>query len=180
MKHAGKIAEGARIYLCYLTPEMVSEKYVGWLNDPEVNQYLEARFGVPYTLETAKSFVESQWKDPNTHMFAIMLKEDGRHIGNVKVGPINMHHKFAEVGIMMGEKSMRGKGYGTETIVLVSEYSFEKLGVHKLIAGCYGTNKGSERAFLKAGYAREGTVKSKFRSGSEYVDDIIFGKLKDD
>jgi ribosomal-protein-alanine N-acetyltransferase len=179
MKPSGRVIEGERTYLCYITPEMVTEKYVNWLNDGEINRYLEARFGVPYTMESVKSFVETQWKDPNTHMFAIMLKEGGVHIGNIKVGPINVHHKFADVGIVVGEKSFWGKGYGTEAIKLASKYAFEKLGLHKLIAGCYAPNVSSEKAFLKAGYSREGNVKRKFLCNSEYVDDLIFGKVNE-
>ena len=174
MKQAGRVISGKRLYLAYLTPGAVTQRYVGWLNDKEVNRYLEARFGCPYTLRSVREFVETQYNDPDSHMFAIMLKEGERHIGNIKVGPINRHHNFAEVGIIIGEKSLWGRGYGAEAVGLASKYAFEKLHLHKLIAGCYDTNMGSEKAFAKAGFARNGVVKGKFLCGGKYVGDIIF------
>jgi len=175
MKVEGRAISGKRLYLEYLTPSKVSQRYVDWLNDREVNQYLEARFGCPYTLESVREFVEAQYKDPDSHMFGIFMREGDRHIGNIKVGPINRRHNFAEVGIVIGEKSMWGKGLGSEAVGLASRYAFEKLGLHKLVAGCYSDNKGSEKAFAAAGYVREGVVRKKFMCNGKYVDDIIFG-----
>lgn len=177
MKPNGRIAEGSDVYLVYLTPEMVRQRYVGWLNSPEVNKYLEVRFGVPHTLESVREFVKSHYDDPLNHLFAIMLHNGDVHIGNIKVGPINKHHKFAEVGLMIGERSCWGKGYGSEAIKLASDYAFEKLGIHKLISGCYANNAGSMAAFGKAGYEKEGVLKKKFMCGGEYVDHILFGKM---
>jgi len=157
---------------------MVDETYVNWLNDDEVNRYLEVRFGIPHTLDSTKEFVKMNYEDASNHFFAIMLKKDDRHIGNIKVGPINKHHGFAEIGIMIGEKSAWGKGHGTEAIKLATQYSFEKLGVHKLIAGFYDVNMGSRKAFEKAGYSQEGVLTKKFRCEGRYVDHLLFCKNK--
>ncbi|MFH2101711.1 MAG: GNAT family protein [Candidatus Micrarchaeota archaeon] len=180
MKPEGKIVEGERLYLQYLKPDMVTDKYVDWMNDKEINQYLEARFGCPYTLESVKGFVKEQYENPNCHFFAMMLKDGDVHIGNIKAGPINTKHNFAEVGIVIGDKSQWGKGFASEAISLITDFAFSKLGLHRLDAGCYSQNKGSEKAFLKAGYKHEGVYRKKFLSDGEYVDDILLGKLRDE
>lgn len=179
MKPPGRIAEEKDTYLVYLTPQMVTEKYVAWLNDEEVNRYLEVRFGMPHTIESVIDFVKSNYDDPYNHLFAIMLLDGDSHIGNIKVGPVNRHHRFAEVGLMIGEKSCWGKGYGSQAIKMASEYAFRELGLHKLIAGIYENNIASIKAFERAGYSYEGSLKKKFLCNGKYVDQLLFGKIND-
>ncbi|MBI5223484.1 GNAT family N-acetyltransferase [Candidatus Micrarchaeota archaeon] len=179
MKPAGKIMESGEIYLCYLKPEQVTSQYVEWLNDKTINQYLEVRFAGPHTKESTIEFVKNMYEDPDNHLFAIMLKNGDRHIGNIKVGPVNKHHNFAEVGILIGERGVWGKGYGTAAITMATQYAFEKLNIHKLIAGFYEPNIGSRKAFEKAGYKIEGNVKQKFLHNGTYVDDLICGKINE-
>ena len=91
---------------------------------------------------------------------AIVLKDNKKHIGNIKIGPINWYHRLAEIGIMIGEKDCWGKGYAAEAISLLADFAFSKLNLHKLTAGCYEQNQGSLKAFQKAGFEVEEVKKS--------------------
>ena len=53
-----------------------------------------------------------------------------------------------------------GKGYGTRSICLLSDYAFNVLGLESLNAGCYSENIGSYKAFTKAGWEVTGKLKS--------------------
>lgn len=178
-KNAKHFTEGERIYLKQLLPQDVTEEYVGWLNDPEINQFLELRFE-KQTLESVKDYVDKLSKDPSNLMFGIFLKENDKHIGNIKIGSINNLHKFAEIGFLIGDREMWGKGYASEAIKLASDYGFQKLKLHKIYAGCYSNNMGSAKALQKAGFEIEGVRKKMFLCGNEYVDDILLGKLTSD
>ncbi len=166
--------EGERIYLRQVTQADATPEYVEWLNDSEVVQYLESRFA-KHTLESIRAYVTKMQSNAKNILFGIFLKENKKHIGNIKIGPINREHKFADVGIMIGDKSSWGKGYGTEAVKLATRYAFEKLGLHKLMAGCYADNVGSAKIFLKSGYEQEGLRKEKFYCNGKYVDELIFG-----
>jgi [ribosomal protein S5]-alanine N-acetyltransferase len=52
----GPLSGNSNVSLFLLKPELVTQDYVSWLNDPEVNQYLESRF-VTHTLESSRNFV---------------------------------------------------------------------------------------------------------------------------
>ena len=110
---------------------------------------------------------------------AIIHGETEKHIGNVKLGPINWIHRFADVGIMIGEKEMWGHGIGTDAIRLVSEYAFSKLHLHKLNTGVLLGNKASIKAFRKAGFAGEGSRDNQYRIDSShlYTDDFLMGMI---
>jgi RimJ/RimL family protein N-acetyltransferase len=166
--------EGQNIYLREVRDSDVNERYYAWMNDHEITQYLETRF-YPNSVATIAAFVKSRDGDPNNVFLAIVQKSTDQHIGNVKVGPINWIHRTAEIGILLGEKKDWGKGFAAETLDLVSHYAFDKLNLRKLTAGCYGNNKGSEKAFIKAGFVVEGVRKSHFFCNGEYVDYVLLG-----
>lgn len=166
--------EGERLYLRGVTADDVNETYLRWMHDPEVMQYLESRFQ-PHSLSSLHEFVTQMQHDRDQLFLAIVLKDKDRHIGNIKLGPINWIHRFADIGLLIGEKDCWGKGYATEAIQLLTQYAFNALNLHHLTAGCYATNMGSARAFLKAGWVEEGRRKSYFYSAGKYVDEILLG-----
>ena len=169
------ILQGERIYLRRLTEDDVSDDYVRWMNDPEINQYLESRFHT-HTIESTRAFIRSVTNE-NNYQFGIFVKETGKHIGNIKIGSINQYHKYADIGFLIGEKNYWGKGIATEAIKLVTDFAFNTLKLHKLFGGLYSPNVGSLHAFQKNGYEQEGIKKSQYLLNGVYYDDIMFGKV---
>ena len=73
--------ESPRLYFKRLTIDHLSIDYVNWINDSEVNRYMETRGN--YTLEMLSDFlIENEKKD--IYFWAIHLKSDNKHIGNIK------------------------------------------------------------------------------------------------
>lgn len=169
------ILYGERIYLRRLTEDDATDNYVRWMNDPEINQYLESRF-YTHTIESTKAFIRSVTND-NNYQFGIFAKESNKHIGNIKVGGINHYHRYADIGFLIGEKDYWGKGIATEAIALATDFAFNTLKLHKLWGGLYSPNIGSLRAFQKNGYEQEGVKKSQYLLNGVYYDDILFGKV---
>lgn len=174
------VIEGERIYLRPLTvADVTEEKYVRWLNDPEVNRFLENRF-IPQTFESAWEYVARASGNPNIYFFAILLKENKKHIGNIKLGPIDWNHRRAEIGIMIGDKSSWGKGYATDVIRLITDFAFQTLGLQKVTAGAYENNLGSIKAFLKAGFFEEGRRVRHMRYEDSYVALVLLARLNEE
>jgi RimJ/RimL family protein N-acetyltransferase len=157
----------------------VTEGYLQWMNDLQVTRFLECRFTI-YSRDDLTEYVSRTRADPNTVFLAIVLREGLRHIGNIKLGPVDHHHLRGDVGLMIGDKTCWGKGYATEAISAVRSYAFDVLGLHKLTAGAYATNKGSIRAFQKAGFSIEGVRRAHYLSEGEYVDGILLGVVADE
>ena len=170
---------GDRIYLRKVELSDVNQAYVDWLNDPKVNQYLETRYELQ-TMDSVRKYVEKMVVKENELFFAICLIENDKHIGNIKLGPINSEHKFAEVSLFIGVKDQWGKGYATESISILSHYALDELKLHKLTAGCYANNIGSVKAFKKAGFIEEGIWKNQYLCNGEYVDRICFALINNE
>ncbi len=158
-----------------LRADDVTSLYVDWLNDPEVNRYLESRF-VEHALEEVCGFVESVYESDTDIIWGAFLN-GGTHIGNIKIGPTNFHHKRSHIGLMIGDKNSWGQGYASELIDATSRFSFASLGIHRLEAGCYEQNIGSQKAFLKVGYQLEGTQRQAVISDGTTYDAVILGLL---
>lgn len=146
--------DAVRLYFRPLTGADCSPQYLGWLTDPEVNRYLETRFA-QQSIESIRAFVEGVNAGDGEHLFGIFLRAGERHIGNIKIGPINRQHQLADISLFIGERGCWGQGYATEAIVAASRHAFGSLQVRKLSAGMYAPNQASYRAFRKAGYREE-------------------------
>jgi RimJ/RimL family protein N-acetyltransferase len=169
--------EGERIYLRGVYLSDANENYRRWMNDDQVTQYLESRF-YPHSVESIASYISHVNESPDSVLLAIVIKDKNAHIGNIKIGSINWIHRFADVGIMIGEKAYWGQGLATEAIKLVVDYAFNKLNLRRLEAGCYANNPASLRAFQKAGFIEEGRLKQRYFWNAEYVDRVCLGIVR--
>lgn len=154
-----------------LKSEDVSDNYVRWMNDVEITEFLESN-ACDHTLESIRAYVA---KIPvQDHLLGIFY--ESKHIGNVKISNINARHKFAQIGLIIGEKNLHGQGLGTKVIKLATEYGLKDLHLNKLVAGIYENNKASYKAFIKAGYREVGRhLSHRFYRGN-YIDEIVVEK----
>lgn len=165
-----------RLRLRGLTERDASDAYLSWMNDAQTNQYLESRFQKLERPDLVR-FIVSCNEAANSLLLAITLNANDRHIGNIKLGPIDAHHRFADIGLVIGDRRDWGQGYAREAIAAVAEYAFDRLQLHKLSAGCYASNVGSRKAFEACGFSIEGVRRAQYRSADRWEDALILGRL---
>lgn len=147
-----------------LVAEDVTERYVGWLNDPEINRFLETRLYEP-TMNDCIDYVVEKYRDPNTHLFGIYPHHSiggvtcVRHIGNIQIRQPLPWRPVGEISAFIGQKEYWGKGYATEAIGRIIRFGFDECGLHKIWAGFYKDHWASIRAFTKAGMRFEATLR---------------------
>lgn len=147
-----------------------------WANDPELMRLLDRARPVSDE-EHEKWFAELQGRTDCVY-FAIETAPDARHIGNVWLWNIDPRHRRAELRIIIGGDQDHGRGAGTEAISLVCDYGFERLNLHKVYAYVLGINERARRAFEKAGFVLEGTLREDRWVGDAYTDVYLLGKLR--
>jgi ribosomal-protein-alanine N-acetyltransferase len=162
-----------------ITMQDVTPTYVAWLQDAEVNQYLETRFS-PQSLDTVGAFVARMTASKDEFLFAICVGPEARHVGNIKVGPVIAHHNVADVSLFIGDRTVWGRGVATKAIALITAYAFDVLKLRKLAAGAYAPNAGSAKAFERAGYRQEGLRRQHYVMDGTPVDLLEFGLCADD
>lgn len=170
---------GNRIELSQVQIQDATDEYLFWLNDVEVNKFLETRW-ISQTLETIISHIKKVSSSPTELLLKIVVAAEEVHIGNIKIGPIDANNKSAELSYFIGNKSFWGQGYATEAINLCVDYCFETLGLYKIQAGCFETNIGSRKALLKSGFELEGRLRKRILTidGSR-EDHLWFGRINE-
>ena len=165
---------GERVTLRPLTVADVSDAYVGWMNDATTNRYMETRWRT-HSREDVEAFVADKERSATEHLFGIFLNAGGRHIGNLKVGPIDANHGRGELSYFIGDPGARGQGYASEAVALGVRIGFEQLGLAKLTAGIYARNAESGRVLAKNGFAAEGRRPSHFAFEGGRDDMVEYG-----
>ena len=165
-----------RLKLDLLDPSRIAPEYLAWINDPNINRFLEIRFHTQTAADLAE-FVGTTNDSSNNLLLGIFLRACGRHVGNVKLGPILWEHLRADMGIVIGDSSVWGKGYATEAIEALTQYAFGNLRLHRITAGMYTGNIGSHKAFLNAGYTEDGRLRDYWLSNGEWQDEIVLGRI---
>lgn len=174
MHHPFLIAK--RIYLRRLAREDMGGNYFQWLNDQTITRWM--RHGVfPNSREAMQAFYDSQAQSRTEVVFAIVLKEQDRHIGNIGLSAINYVFRSAEIGIIIGEADCWGKGYAAEAIALLAGHCFTRLNLNRLAAGAVDKNIGSIRAFEKAGFSKEGISRQAYFCEGDYHDCVNLSLL---
>ncbi len=176
---ASHFIDGERIYLREVREMDINETYYTWMNDKEINQYMETRF-FPQSMEALRIYLKEHEQKNDEPWFAICLQEDDRHIGNIKLGPIWFYHRTADISYFVGEKEYWGQGIATEAIRLVVRFAFEVVGLCKLGAETYARNIGSQKALENNGFVREGVFKKQVFSGGTREDTFRFGLLREE
>jgi RimJ/RimL family protein N-acetyltransferase len=171
------IIESNRLIYKPLSLKHLSQDYVDWLNDPEVYRYLET--GGNYTLDMLNEYLhEIEKKD--ILFWAIHLKENDLHIGNIKIDPVNHRHGTAEYGIMLGRKSEWGKGYAKEATLAIIDYCFRIFGLRKITLGVVADNKAAYNLYQSIGFEIEGICKKDGIYDGKYCDGIRMGIFNPD
>lgn len=176
---AEKILKGKLVSIRQISLDDCTNDYVDWLNDSDVNQFLETRW-YKQDILAIKEFVKSQIENDNSILFAIIYNPENRHIGNIKIGPINFHHNHTDISYFIGDKNLWGLGIAVEAIQLACQYAFEELNLHRVEAGVYCNAIGSWKALEKNGFKREAIFREQVLFENNYIDVYRYGILKNE
>jgi len=168
---------GSKVYLRPLERADLNETYLGWLNDHEVTRYLEAG-AFPETMQDLEKFYQGVTGSRSEVIFAIADSKSHRHVGNVKLGPINWVHRRAMFGIMIGEKKFWGRGIGKEATRLVVEYGFQRLNLNRIGLGVLAAHEAAIRCYQAVGFKTEGRFREEMFSDGTYQDRLWMGMLR--
>ncbi len=104
--------EGTLVALGPMNREIIPV-YQRWMNQFQTLRTL-AIPPLPMTLEAETAWYESMSDSASMFVFTIYERETWLPIGNTSVSAVDYRNSTCSFGIVIGEPSARGKGYGTE------------------------------------------------------------------
>lgn len=172
--------EGGRVALRALRPMDAASIY-RYLNDSRVNRWLP-RVPKPYRVDDAHAWVRVTRKmaEAGTDFhFGIELRESGEIVGMIGLNGIQTEDRIAEVGYWLGRPYWR-QGLMEEALRLIVRFAFGPLRLHRLFGIVVPSNVGSAALLEKVGFQREVVAREKRRTGRGYVDEHVYGLLKEE
>jgi [ribosomal protein S5]-alanine N-acetyltransferase len=165
------------IQLKELNQKLVSDKYINWMNDYEITKLTEQKY-FKHTKKSTIKFVNEKKKSKNEYLFGIFyVNKNKTHIGNIKLGPINNYHKFAEISYLIGDINFQNRGIATEAIKQILILAKKKHKLIKIVATLYSNNHASRKVLEKNKFKLEGIIKKKFFFNKKRLDQLVFGRL---
>ncbi len=127
-------------------------------SNPNVTTWInwEAHKSVEETAEFVKKLMEG-YESGKCMTWAICDKNTDKFMGLISFTHIREKHLSAEAGYWVGEEYWN-KGYTTEAMKRVIEFSFDTLGLHRITAGHFVDNLPSGRVLVKSGMKLEGVA----------------------
>ena len=146
-------------------------------NDPEIARWLPI-LPSPYTEQDAETFIghsRESWDSGESFNFAIVDAETGRLAGSIAMRA--RRFSTGHFGYWVAREA-RGRGVATEALRALCRWAVDSLDVKRLELLTDPENVASQRVAEKAGFQREGVLRSslEYRDGTRR-DSIIFAAL---
>ena len=151
---------------------------VKWFADPDVRHHL-ANY-LPFSLAQEERWFEAlQGRTEREEALLLAIETaDGVHVGNVGLSDINWKDRHAELGIVIGEKTYWGRGYGTDAIRTLLSLAFREMNLHRVFLRVDTDNARGIRCYEKAGFQREGVLREVVFRDGVYCDQYVMSVLQ--
>ena len=165
----GDISEIQLGSLLATTPEALQ-----WIADSKaVARNLRDMFPHPYTLDDAKMFIENMKQGKMRHVFGIYRNFE-ELVGVISMTPgRDVNRCSAEVGYFIGEQYWN-KGYATEALKMLPTIAHHNFGLIRLYATVFDFNQPSMRVLEKAGFTKEGILKSSAIKNGKVINEHLY------
>lgn len=152
--------------------------YVRWFGDPEVRRHLSVY--LPFSLAQEEQWFAGLAERINSGRDVLLAIEtaDGVHIGNIGLHAIDWKDRSTELGIVIGEKSYWGQGYGSDAIRTLLRLAFETMNLHRVFLRVDADNVRAIRCYEKCGFQREGTLRDAVFRDGRYYDQFLMSILQ--
>jgi RimJ/RimL family protein N-acetyltransferase len=155
-----------------------------WFNSPAATaNLLEHREG-EFTESDARRWVEraiEQSKDSTSEDRKWAVEVEGIE------GPVGFTALYGlcrqtapELGAIMGDERVRGRGVGREAERLTNLKAFEEFGAHKVYGRIPASNEAARKAVIYNGWQQEGVLRRHVRHGDELIDVELWGGFRED
>lgn len=173
---------GDRIYL-----RAVEEEDLPLLRDWRNNENFRKYFREYQELNLSNQklwFQKYVVEDKNTLMFVIVDKKSDEPIGVCGLCYINWIHRNADLSLYIGKDEIyidsEEGGIAWDTLNVLFEYGFNRLGMHKVWCEIYSYDKPKHELFHNYGFHQDGVLRDNYFYDGKYQDSHLFSILADE
>jgi RimJ/RimL family protein N-acetyltransferase len=178
--------EGNQLQLVRASPQYTDFIYDCYKNDAFMDLYRLAQSRNLSKQQIHDRLTLEQKKLPqelNRIEWVVLKKQEDTStlpIGLAALADYQPHHQRGELLVGILEKEHRSKGAGIEASLLIFDFAFNQVKVHKLITLVYGYNAFAQKNVLNIGFKQEGHLKDHLHTRSGFIDLYQNALLKED
>lgn len=156
--------KGEKVYLRPIQKDDIT--YLNqWKNDEETYMYLGGGF-MPTSINQQEKWLDSLMDTSGNNKRFIICDNNSSPVGMVGLYDINWIHRTCEIGIYIGSKDAKGKGYGKEACLLVERFAKEYVNLRKIKLNVVSDNKKALNMWQSLGYIKVGEyIKERYIKG---------------
>jgi RimJ/RimL family protein N-acetyltransferase len=147
-----------------------------WVNDPVVTEYLSLRY--PFSHRQESDYIASVSTGSESAQFGIVTLDEGRLVGDIGLHHGHPENRCATLGIMIGDRSRWGMGYGTDAVRTVCRFGFEVMNLHRIELEVFLDNSRAIAVYERVGFQHEGRRREAAYKGGRYHDSLVMGLLR--
>lgn len=165
-----------KISLRPIEPEDIDRLYQ-WENNMEIWEVSNTK--TPFSRHILAQYLMEATRDiyATKQLRLVIENEDQEAVGAVDLFDFEPYHLRAGVGILIHNKLDRGKGYATDALQALSNYSCEVIGIKQLYANITEDNTKSIGLFEKSGFQKSGHKKNWIKTSRGWKDELFFQKI---
>ena len=151
------------------------ENHWAFMNDYETVRGMSSGILYPSSKEDEARYLDQQSSFTRGEYQFAMETLDGLLIGRCGFTRVDWKNRLAEIGIMIGIKEYRGKGFGSDALRLLIRIAFSEMNLHKLKLSVFDFNLQAVKCYEKCGFVREGVLKNELWREGAYHDVVVLG-----
>lgn len=157
-----KRIEGDKVILEPFSSKFVSEDYLNWMNDKDASRFI-LKADKKISFNDLHVFTNEMINSEVDYFFAILVKINNLHVGNVRLGPIDFKLSKSKFGILTGNKDFRGTGIGTEVMHHTKDFCFNYLNLKQISMPVVKEHTAAINLYKKSGFKLNKNMSEKFR-----------------
>ena len=146
-----------------------------WEND--VDNWLVSGTKAPFSKAELQKYISGIRDIYADKQLRLIISTDQKPVGTIDLYDFDPANKRAGVGILIGEKSERGKGIAQDALEVLISYAFGILLLHQLYASIPEYNNKSISLFEKLGFFQVGTRREWLHSAEGWHDEHFYQLL---
>lgn len=165
--------KGKKVYLRALEPEDLD--FVHEVENTEEFWEISAT-QAPYSRYMIKKYLQNSHRDiyEVKQLRLVICDYEDKPVGLIDIFDLEPKDRRAAIGILIADPTERGKGYGSESLALITKYAFTHLALHQVYANITAENESSKKLFENQGFKEVGVKKEWTLVKGKFKDEVLY------
>lgn len=150
-----------------------------WQSDPDTMRWWDRVYPPLPPEQLAERIRAAGTPSFDEPSFTVTDLATGAPIGWCGLHHVSGLHRNAELAVMIGDASDRGRGYGTDAVRTLCRFAFDRMNLVRVTLTVFPGNDGARRVYDRLGFVVEGVQRRAFWKRGEWHDLVHMAVSRD-